>query len=1198
MSEDRKKLSWLERPLSASIPWLTNELVLFGLIVLLAIVSRLYNLGARVMSHDESLHTYFSWLLYQGGGYQHNPMMHGPLQFHLLALTYFLFGATDFTARLPHAIASILTVVMLWKWRRYLGRPGTIIAAALVLISPYLLYYGRYARNEAFVGLFGVLTLYAILRYLETGKAKYLYLLTLATVLHFTSKETAFIYTAQALLFLVIYFIGRVTRKPWDNTGLFAAFIIVLSVSLLLLGAAGGLALLGRESEALNAAQTAAPPIPGQAVSPFAPVQTGPSLPVLLAAGAALALAAAGILLIIGYGWKALRSERSFDMLMLLGTFVLPQLVAFPIKALGWNPLDYTFQTTIPLWTAIKTGLFKEYFAEFIQQGMARTGIVLALVLILSAALGLWWNKKQWLLNAAIWYVLFTLFYTTFFTNGDGFFTGMVGSLGYWLEQQGVNRGSQPWYYYLLIQVPIYEFLPALGLWLALTFGLRRKSPAPLPAPADGPAPGPDPQPAAPESEGNHTFILLFWWTLSSALAFTIAGEKMPWLTYHITLPMLLITGWALGQLVKRMDWEEFRQKRGALLTGLVVIFLTGLGALLYNLLGSNPPFQGKELAHLSATTSFLFSVLAVAGSLAGITFIFLDRQWHWKNVLRLATLGLFALLAVLTARAAIRAAYIHADDGTEYLVYAHGARGIKDVMTQVEEISRRTAGETNIIVAYDVSAPDTGVSWPFTWYLRGYPNTRPFDQPTRSLREASIIIVDQKNFDKILPVVGDAYYRFDYLRMVWPNQDYFSLSYSRDPEIPFADTYPCTGIMGIFRLGKSTDFSPLCQAVTNRELRAGIFDIWLNRDFTRYAQAKQVQSNNAFFNTEAYTLAGWEPSDKMRLYIRKDVAAQIWNYGVGPSSAVQADPYEQGMTTLEADLVFGAFGQADGQLSDPHGIAIAPDGSIYVADTNNSRIVHFSADGAFLNAWGTFADATLGPVSLTSLNQPWGVAVSPDGQWVYVTDTWNHRVIKYTSGGAPSRTWGFSQYGGQDPFGLWGPRAIAVDASGNVFVADTGNKRIVAYDPDGNYLGQIGSEGMEPGQFSEPVGLAFDGQGNLFVADTWNQRIQSFVLFANPDGTLTFASLAQWDITGWYGQSLESKPYLAVDSLGHVFVTDPELGRVLEFTSTGGFVRGWGGTGFGSGQIGLASGIAVDSQGRVWVCDALNARLMRFTLP
>jgi hypothetical protein len=138
----------------------------------------------------------------------------------------------------------------------------------------------------------------------------------------------------------------------------------------------------------------------------------------------------------------------------------------------------------------------------------------------------------------------------------------------------------------------------------------------------------------------------------------------------------------------------------------------------------------------------------------------------------------------------------------------------------------------------------------------------------------------------------------------------------------------------------------------------------------------------------------------------------------------------------------------------------------------------------------------------------------------------------------------------------------------------------------------------MDPGQFTEPVGLAFDAQGNLFVADTWNQRIQSFAITTSPEGMMQFVSIIQWDIAGWFGQALENKPYLAVDRHGHILATDPELGRVLEFTSTGDFVRGWGGTGFGTDQIGIASGLAVDSLGRVWVCDAINARLMRFTLP
>jgi uncharacterized protein (TIGR03663 family) len=1165
MTDDQEKRSWLDRPLFPALPWLTNEILIFVLIVALTILSRFYNLGARVMSHDESLHTYFSWLLYTSGNYQHNPMMHGPLQFHLLALTYFLFGATDFTARLPHAISSILTVILLWKWRRYLGRPGTLIAAALVLISPYMLYYGRYARNEAFVGLFGVMTLYAILRYLETGKAKYIYLLTLGTVLHFTSKETAFIYTAQAMLFLGIYFIGRVTSAPWENRKLYNAFVTSLAVGILLFGAALGFGLYSRTTETVSSTQTVAPQVPGQTVTAAGTVASPISIPLILGVAAIFAILVAVTLLIYGYGWKAIRSERSFDMVVLLGTFVLPMLVAFPIKLVGWDPMDYNF--TWPGWN----------LQALLQQGLVRTAIFLIPVAALSVVIGLWWNKKVWLRSAFIFYVIFTFFYTTFFTNGQGFFTGLVGSLGYWLEQQSVRRGSQPWYYYLLIQIPIYEFLPALGLWVAAFFGLRRKSPTSLPSsePEAAPAPQPDlelasletaEEPARPASEGNHTFSLLFWWSISSFIAFTIAGEKMPWLTYHITLPMILITGWALGQVIERMDWEQFRQKRGWLLIGLTVVFLCGLGATLYNILGPNPPFQGKELMQLSATTSFLFSMLAMAGSLGGIVYVIFESRWQPAHFLRVALLGFFAILAAITVKASVRSSYISYDDGTEYLVYAHGARGIKDIMVQVQEISRRTAGENNMVIAYDVSAPDTGVSWPFTWYLRDYPNTRPFDQPTKTLREASVIIVDQKNFEKILPVVGDAYYEFDYLRMVWPNQDYFNLNWDR-----------------------------IKSDLSNPGIRQGIFDIWLTRDFSGYAQAKAAAAGNNYFDASGYQMATWEPSDKMRMYIRKDVAAQIWNYGIGPSTTTaQADPYEQGTIPLEADLTFGTLGQETGQLNGPHGIVVAPDGTLYVTDTNNSRIEHFSAEGQLINSWGYFADGTASPAPLTGLNQPWGVAVSPDGHWVYVSDTWNHRIVKYSADGNPVTSWGFSQYGGQDPFGLWGPRGIAVDANGNVFVSDTGNKRIVAYTTDGKYIGQVGTEGMEPGQFSEPVGLAFDALGNLYVADTWNQRIQSFSVLPNSDGTLNFVSIMQWDISGWYGQSLENKPYLAVDGQNHIFVTDPDMGRVLEFSSTGTFVRAWG----GSGQFGLASGIAVDSQGRVWVSDALNARLMRFVMP
>ena len=196
---------WLNKPIHASIPAITNEILIFAFIILIAVITRFYDLGSRVMSHDESLHTYFSWLLYRGQGYQHSPMMHGPFQFHALAIIYFLFGVSDFTSRIPAVLFSIGTVAMVWYWRRYLGKWGALIAGFLLVISPFMLYYGRYVRNESFVGFSGILMLYAMLRHLEVGGKKYLYILAAALALHFTSKETSFIYTAQALLFLAFF---------------------------------------------------------------------------------------------------------------------------------------------------------------------------------------------------------------------------------------------------------------------------------------------------------------------------------------------------------------------------------------------------------------------------------------------------------------------------------------------------------------------------------------------------------------------------------------------------------------------------------------------------------------------------------------------------------------------------------------------------------------------------------------------------------------------------------------------------------------------------------------------------------------------------------------------------------------------------------------------------------------------------------
>ena len=216
--ENNQAATFLDKPLSSFIQSINVETLMVVVILILAVISRFSDIDLRVMSHDEVNHVVPSWDLYQGRVYRHDPVTHGPLQFHLVALSYFIFGDSDFSSRVPSALFSIATIaVTVFAFRRYLGRIGAIVGGFLFLISPFMLYYGRYTRNESFVAFFGLLTFYAVLRYLDRGDRFCLFLLTAVTALQFATKETSYIYTAQLLLFLAFLFFEKLASRPWGD---------------------------------------------------------------------------------------------------------------------------------------------------------------------------------------------------------------------------------------------------------------------------------------------------------------------------------------------------------------------------------------------------------------------------------------------------------------------------------------------------------------------------------------------------------------------------------------------------------------------------------------------------------------------------------------------------------------------------------------------------------------------------------------------------------------------------------------------------------------------------------------------------------------------------------------------------------------------------------------------------------------------
>ena len=1242
---------WLSR--HVTLNWYT--VAWFALFVI-AIVTRFAGLGDRVMSHDESLHTYYSYLLQQNGTFQHTPLMHGPILFHVNALMYALFGANDFTSRLYPAILGVLMVMFPLLFRRWLGRTGALLAGLMILISPLLLFHHRYMREDTPSIFFTMIMVWCTFMYVDgplsqRRRARYLYIFAGAMLLSLGSKEVAFMYIAIFGLFLTIYWVARLIqqygRRPTRNLfytliiplllggtlalmayallaislatyptlegrieflvqqvqgigngqpipvefSMFASWTLVLIFSLIFVVIGTALWAFRRSKARLPIGQiviiialalvvtsglilveeysklpSRADELTADPENDVVDVDAESNVPIMLVwvvSGAAVA----GLAFATYKGWmRKLYRFPEFDIMLLMGTLVLPWLTAVPVTMTGASPVDYS------------------------QAGLIRSGLVVAPLLILSTVFGLLWNWKRWLISAIIFYSLFVFFYTTMFTNPMGLATGMVGSLGYWLEQQGVRRGGQPQYYYQLVIMPIYEYLPLLGSFAAMFGGLtafwafrRDRAEAKLPASVNS-----DPVPAESvsrfENEGGATLpvsaedsqaaarraalwgpdrlrrpsfpLFVSFWAIYIFVFYTLAGEKMPWLGTHLTLPLILLTAWFLGGIFERVNWRLY-WKRGWL-TLILVPLLTIVGfQIVAPYVFGQSPLGGLSTVDQQEQNRWL-AVLALSVLLI-VVLVWIARSVGIRQFWRMVGIAVFGLLAVLTARTAWTAAYINYDYPTEYLVYAHAAPGVKLMMEQIEEISRRTTGENSVPFAWG------GNAWPVTWYFRDLENATFFgsNPSSASVRDALVVYASEDIRSRVEPLLEDRYQRFEYMRMWWPSWNYYNLNAQR-----FLNAWDFSG------------------ATANAgQLRQGLWDIWWGRNFDAYGLA----------TGENYSLESWTPGEKLYFYVRKDIAAQIWDLGVGdatvinPLDSVVANVCTDNWQQRSAVMAYGGATVIPA-LNGVRDVVVDESGRIFAADEFNNRVVIFNPDGSV-------AGEISGTGDPLPLNRPNGVAIGPDGA-VVLADTWNYRVANYLLDGAQpvfQSAWGTPNQAGAaaqvEPVdGFWGPRDVAVDADGNVYVSDTGNKRVRVYTADGQYLRDIGSAGSELGQLDEPAGLAVSEDGRLFVADTWNRRVSVFDLQGTP--------LYTFPVRGWY-EDLGNRPYLAVDSARNViYVGDPDAGRVLVYDLLGNCVGSFGQPVDGAGdmtQFDTVSGIWVDDAGFVYVADAGAGRILKF---
>ncbi|MDQ3365421.1 MAG: hypothetical protein M3680_08340 [Myxococcota bacterium] len=311
-------------------------------------------------------------------------------------------------------------------------------------------------------------------------------------------------------------------------------------------------------------------------------------------------------------------------------------------------------------------------------------------------------------------------------------------------------------------------------------------------------------------------------------------------------------------------------------------------------------------------------------------------------------------------------------------------------------------------------------------------------------------------------------------------------------------------------------------------------------------------------------------------------------------------------------------------QLRGPAGVAVDGIGRVFIADTANQRIRRVELDGTIRTIAGTGSTGYAGdggPAVLAQLSGPHGIGVDGLGR-VFVADSANHRIRRIEADGSIATVagTGLAAFGGDGgpatSAQLATPYGVAIDVLGRVLIADTSNQRIRVIDVDDTIAtvagtGQVGIGGdggaATAAELSFPVSVAVDATGQLFIADTLNQRLRR----VGADGII--ATIAGTGVAGFAGDGgaatsaqLANPLGVAVDGLGRIAIADTSNQRIRRIAADGTIstIAGNGTFGFGgdgasatTAQLSSPYGVTFDAQGRIYVADGGNQRICRIDL-
>ena len=939
----------------------------FAALMALAFTLRMWDLGARAMHHDESLHAVYSWYLYVGRPYVHDPMMHGPFLFDFTALLFLLFGDSEVTARLPMVLLGSASVFMPYFLRHELGRFGALAAACMLAFGPAFFYFSRFGHNEGMVVFQTLLIVVGLFGWFRTRRSAYLYALAVGFALIFSTKIVSLIFGFTVAAFLVGAVLVQARRRTSEDTVLDA---------------------------------------------------------------------------VLDVGWR-------------------------------------------------------------------RLGICAAIFLGVSG-----------------------LLYTSFLTNLEGLCTALVsppvgscvgkrGMLQYWLEQQGVARGAQPWFYYFML-IPLYEIVPLALALLAPALARRPRS---------------------------LFFWFAVWWALLSMAIYSLASEKMPWLIVHPTLPLVMLAALTVEGVMSRVRLPFVLAPRQWGLAGIGLLAIAVFVA--WATAGSA---DGTPLTIQTATLRRIALGFVCAGLVA--FGVWVASRLTWRQAAGALGAAAFAVLLVYSVRTAWQVTYKNGDVPVEMLVYVQSSPDVPFIVEEVERIGNTLGLRKDVPILLDTGRPETSgeaVTWPFEWYFRDYKaktyfsNALPADFSTGKY---AAVLVMGVNLD---PIRGqlDGYTGNKFRLNWWYPEDYKQLApQEMSPAVGFGrtlfDANARAKFFGTlwFTLTDATAREKLAKYLIHRELinpplGAREMYFYVRGDLAQIGRAGPTRPSGSsgpqpqqpaaaleFQNMSVYSGPGGQGALRDPKGIALDLEGRVYAVD-GASSSV---------TVFNRDgspaRTWGRKGDGDGEFNEPWGIAVAPDGSVFVADTWNHRVQKFTGDGRFVAKWGSHEVGT----TPGRFFGPRDLAITPGGE-LLVTDTGNKRIQVFDQRGTFLRAFGTE---GSAPGQFREPVGVAVDGQGRIYVADTWNQRIQVFDASFTPLAQHAVQGWNSQNVANKPYLAISPSGEIYATVPERQAVVRV-----KDGVAVQLTLPA-------SPRVAFPTGIEIDESGRLLVSDPQAGLVVGFDLIG----------------------------------------------